>query len=226
MNLRALSLLAALAVLVADAAAGERYRFRDEQGVTVYSNAIPPHLVDNGYQVVGDDGRVIRVVPSKTELVARRAEEEARRKRDEANNQRRRADEELLKLYASPADVEAARDRKLQSIEGEIARIRADFETYIHKKADLESQGAERERAGQPPSPEIYENLKIIESQIKEREKAIEGRRLEQTQVRESFARDLKRVRELLGIPEPPPPSAQADATPPDKNTAPASNDH
>lgn len=203
MNLRTTVVMATLLLLAPLAHAGEWYRFRNEQGVMVLANSIPPSLVENGYSVVGDDGRVLRVVPSRQEAIRQRAEDEARRAREEVSASRQRADDELLKLYASPADVEAAMQRKLNSIESDIARIRADLESLRGKKSDLESRGAERERAGQPPSPEVYGNLQIVSDQIGDRERSIAARRLEQQQVRESFDRDLQRVRLLLGVPEP-----------------------
>jgi hypothetical protein len=210
-----------LSGLTLPASAGEWYRYRNAEGVIVLANAIPPQLVDNGYAVVGDDGRVLRVVPSRRERAAQRLEEEERARRDEQTASRQRADEELLRLYAAPADVEAALERKLRSIEGDIARIRADLESLRNKKADLEAQGAERERAGQAPSNEVFANLKIVAGQIADRESAIETRRLEQQQVRESFARDLDRLRALLGMPAP----VAADQVEPAK-TAAASSGH
>lgn len=224
MNLRTALAVASLLIFAPLADAGEWYRFRNEQGVMVLANSIPPSLVDNGYSVVGDDGRVLRVVPSRQEGMRQRAEDEARRARDEVSSSRQRADEELLKLYASPADVEAAMQRKLNSIENDIARIRADLESLIGKKSDLESRGAERERAGQPPSPDVYGNLRIVSDQIGDRERSIAARRLEQQQVRESFNRDLQRVRLLLGVPEP---VGQPAAVPvSEANTAAATNGH
>ena len=188
------------------AAAEELYRYQDENGVTVLSHSIPPSLVARGYTVVDGTGKVIRVVArqlSKEEIAARDAKASKDKELADVEKTRQRRDEELVKLYASPADVEAARDRKIASIENEIGRIKANIERLTLQKSRLEEQGAERERAGQPTSPEIVENLKILDSQIADREKEIDARHQEEEQQRANFEYDLERMRAMTGSPSP-----------------------
>jgi len=173
------------------AAAAEWYRYINEDGVVVLSQSIPPALVHKGYTVLGDDGKVKRVVPREPTAAERAAleAEEAARRRDQA----------LLTLYSSAQDVEQARDSKLRSIDSEITRMKGNMERLRIKKTQLEAQGAARERAGQPPSPEIVENLEIVAIQIREGERDIEARQQEKVRLRETFEKDLERVRELRG---------------------------
>ena len=204
MNVRWILLSSALLVVAANTAAvDEWYRYLNEQGVTVLSQSVPPALADNGYDVLDGDGRLLRNVPSKAERKRQREADEERKKQEDAEESRQRADEDLLKLYASSADVAAARDRKLRSIEVDIGRIRADLEALKQKKANLEQQGAERERAGLGHSEEVFDNLTIVEEQIGVQESNIDARRVEQQQIRESYNRDMERVRLLLGEPKP-----------------------
>jgi len=206
------SLLALLVAVALPAAAGQWYRYTNEDGVMVLAQSIPPSLVHKGYAIVGDDGKVIRVVapePTPAERAAKEAEE-AMRQHDQA----------LLTLYASAADVEDARDRKLRSIDVEINRVRSNMERLRIKKSRLEAQGAERERAGQPPSPEIVESLQIVALQIRDREKEIQARQQEQAHLQETFQRDLERVRILLGE-SPESASSSAEAAPTVDSAAP-----
>ena len=223
MRTRLLPLLAAAVVFAPAAfAEGQWYKYEDDNGVTVLSHEIPPALVHKGYTVLDDHGKVLHVVPrqlTKEEIAARDAKAAKEKEQVDAEKTRQRRDEELLKLYASPADVEAARDRKIASIENEIGRIKGNIERLTLQKSRLEEQGAERERAGQPPSPEIVENLKILDSQIADREKELDARRLAEDQQRANFEYDLERMRQMSGTP-PPSASASAQAAP---NRAPAS---
>ena len=42
----------------------EYYRYADERGITVINRqGVPPHLIGNGYEVLSEQGRVLRVVP-------------------------------------------------------------------------------------------------------------------------------------------------------------------
>jgi hypothetical protein len=153
--------------------------------------------VHKGYSVITEDGTVIRTVAreltpaEQAERDRKLAEQKAA---EDAGAARRRHDEELVKLYASPRDVEDARDRKILSIDTAIATTKANLEGLKLKKQHFEEQAAEREREGQAPSAEILENLKTLEIQIADKERDIEARTLEKQHVSEQFALDLDRI--------------------------------
>ena len=185
---------------VAQAKPVELYKYENEDGIPVISNTIPPNLVHKGYSVITEDGTVIRTVAreltpaEQAERDRKLAEQKAA---EEAGVARQRHDEELVKLYASPRDVEDARDRKILSIDTAIATTKANLEGLKLKKQHFEEQAADREREGQAPSAEILENLKTLEIQIGAKERDIEARTLEKQHVSEQFALDLDRIRLL-----------------------------
>jgi hypothetical protein len=192
-------------VLVALAAAPPvyTYKYENEDGIIVMSNAVPPDLAYKGYTVMNKDGTVHNVVPR--QLSPKEIEERDRKQAEEdaakqAGDARKRKDAELLKLYASTADVEEARDRKLRSIDGVIATTKANIVRLKQQKQHLEEQAADRERQGLLPSPEILQNLEILSTQITDKDHEVEMRQLEQQQVTEQFQMDLERVGQLLGV--------------------------
>jgi hypothetical protein len=206
------------AVPPAKAPTGLTYKYINEQGVVVLSNTIPPELAHNGYTIMNPDGSIRKVVPA--ELTAAQIEERDRKKSEEdaakeAREARKRKDDELLKLYASTADVEDARDRKLRSIDTVIATTKANIVRLKQQKQHLEEQAADRERAGLLPSPEILQNLEILSTQITDKEREVEMRQMEQQQVTEQFQMDLDRVQALLGAP---PVAAATTSEPTKKN--------
>ncbi|EAA3799353.1 DUF4124 domain-containing protein, partial [Salmonella enterica subsp. enterica] len=84
-------------------AAGEYYRYRNDKGVTVLDRlGVPPEYIEKGYQVVDEQGRVVRDVPPAPSLEERKRmiEEKAKAK----------SDVHLLRMYSEPADVDRARD--------------------------------------------------------------------------------------------------------------------
>jgi hypothetical protein len=193
---------AGVAMAVAQATAVELYRFENEDGVVVLAHSIPPELVYKGYTVVSEDGTVLRQVPRQltpAEIVERDRKLAEEKAAEEGRMARAHRDEELAKLYASPADVIEARDRKLRSIDNAIATTKGNIARLKLQKQHLEEQAAERERAGLLASPEILENLKILTVQIGDKEREVEMRELEQQQVREQFQHDLERFEELFG---------------------------
>jgi len=91
------------------ASAAELYRYVDERGVVVLDrHGVPPQHISRGYQVLNEQGRVVREVPP-----APTAEEFARL---QAKKARDASDAQLLRLYASVEDVERAETRKLAEL--------------------------------------------------------------------------------------------------------------
>ena len=201
-----------MGVASAQAKSVEYYRYVSEDGIPVISNTIPPELVYKGYSIVNEEGTVLRVVlpqltPAEVEARDRKAKED--KAAEESRVTRAHEDAELRKLYATPRDVEEARDRKMLSFETAIATTRLNVEQLKLKKQHLEEQAAQREREGLAPSADILDNLKILETQIGGKESEVAARKVEQQRVSDQFAFDLDRIKLLYGV-------APVDATPTD----------
>ena len=197
-----LALLVTLAPL--SVAAAELIRYENEQGIMVISHTIPTHLVHKGYTRLSENGRVIEVVPSEEDRVLMSLEAERRAEEEKARDVKLREDEELMRLYASPLDVEAARDRKLAEIERRIGRLRGTLDGDRNQKRRLEEDAAQRERAGRPMSPEVIRSLETVTARIAETERKIGLRQDEQATVRKEFERDLERIKILYNVTDDP----------------------
>ena len=118
------------------ASAVELYRYTDERGTTVLSRqGVPPEHIGRGYQVLNEQGRVIRVIPP-----APTAEELRRMQLEKA---RALSDVQLLRLYSTPEDVERARQRKLAELDGLIGVARGNLQSVRTQQGNLQSQAAD-----------------------------------------------------------------------------------
>ena len=190
------------------------YRYENEDGVTVIGSSIPPNLVYKGYSIIRDDGTVVKTVPRQltaAEVEQRNREDAERKKREQDGEAQRHHDEDLMKLYASPRDVEEARDRKILSIETALAQNKSNIAQLQLKKTRFESEAATRERDGEPPSPDILDNLKILDTQIADKERDVAARQQELQHTKDQFQLDLDRVKLLYA----PPTNAAPPATTP-----------
>ena len=98
--------------------ATEMYRYTNAQGVMVIDRqGVPSEFIAKGYEVLNDQGRVVRVVPPAP------TPEELQKLL--ADRERAKSDAQLLRLYSSPEDVDRARARKL-----------ADFREAVKPYAD------------------------------------------------------------------------------------------
>ena len=183
--------------------AAELFRYRNSDGVIVLANTIPAEYARNGYTVIDHRGRVLRVVPrqlSGAELEARAEAEAAEQAAHAERLAQRRADEELLRLYSTPEDVDRAMERKLASIEGAIDTVKANIQRLRTQKRNLQAQAAEIERSGQGLSQNILSGIRSIQDQIAEKEREIEARQMEVLATRAEYEKDRDRLSYLLGL--------------------------
>ncbi|MDX1299377.1 MAG: DUF4124 domain-containing protein [Pseudomonas sp.] len=174
------------------AGATELYRYVDDRGTTVLSRqGVPPEHIGKGYEVLNDQGRVIKVIPP-----APTAEE---MKHILAEKARASSDAQLLRFYSTPEDVERARQRKLAELDGLIGVARGNLQSVRTQQANLQSQAANHERAGRAVPAHL---LAQIDSQKIEQER-LKSDILRYQAVRKaadsSFNADRDRLKVLLG---------------------------
>ncbi|CDF86971.1 hypothetical protein PKB_5661 [Pseudomonas knackmussii B13] len=170
----------------------EMYRYVDDKGVTVIDRlGVPPQYIGKGYQVLNEQGRVIREVPpapTPEELKARKAEAA-----------QASSDAQLLRMYTSVQDVDSARDRKLAELDGLSSVTKANLMSLKTQQANLQSQAADQERAGRQVAAPLVDQL----NNLKDEEQRLEGEiaRYQQlrAQAKASFEADRARLAQLLG---------------------------
>lgn len=180
-------------LLPALAGAGELYRYVNDKGVIVLDRqGVPPEYIGKGYDVLSDQGRVVRVVPP-----APTAEE---RQRLQAQQAQATSDAQLLRLYSSLDDVDRARERKLTELDGAVSAARGNLQSLRTQQANLQGQAAEQERAGRVVPESLLVQISNIKGEQESLLKDIE--RFEETRKQASagFVADRARLAQLLGL--------------------------
>lgn len=174
------------------ASAAELYRYVDERGVVVLDrHGVPPQHISRGYQVLNEQGRVIRVVPP-----APSAEEFARL---QAQKARDASDAQLLRLYASVEDVERAETRKLAELGSVIGLARGNLQSIRNQRSSLQKQAANHERAGRKVPDNLLAQIKNLEKEEQSLLRDLTRFEKARADAEVSFANDRQRVAELLG---------------------------
>lgn len=187
-------------IVQSNSAAAELYRYKNEDGVTVLNSHIPARYVKNGYTILSLDGRVLEIVPralSEQEIRDRdrRIAEEERIAREE--RERKIADENLMRLYGSASDVIRARDAKIASIDSLIQTQQGNIQRLESQKRQIEAALADIERAGGVVGRDRLARIRTLDSRIAQIEDEIKKKGEEKSALEVSYAKDLKRVREL-----------------------------
>lgn len=182
----------ALSFLLSSAAyAVEYYRYTDERGITVINRqGVPSHLIGDGYEVLSEQGRVVRVVP--------RAPTPEEYRKMQADKEQAKADRQLLLLYTRIEDIDRALERKVADIEGQISIARGNLLSTNSLQADLQGQAASQERAGRVVSQGLLEQIKNTSIDQQRLQQQISRYLQSKKDVERAFERDKIRLIELL----------------------------
>jgi hypothetical protein len=181
-------------------AAAELYKYTNDDGVTVLDSHVPARYIKDGYTILSLSGRVMEVVPralSDQEILIRDRERVVAEEKNRLERERLIADQNLMRVYGTPADVVRARDTKLASIDGFIAIIKGNLQNLQSQKRSFEAELADVERRGGVISAARIDQMRGIENRILQAMSEIEVKERELTDISAVYSADLKRVTEL-----------------------------
>jgi len=198
--------LLSLLLTVPAAQAAKLYRWVDADGNVHYTDQIPPEQVERARHELSDEGvRTQKVERAKTreEIEEERRLEKLRAEQQRIIEKQQAEDRVLLRTFRSEDDLLMARDGKVTAIDLQIKVIRGNIRRYQERLAQMQRKAANLERAGRPVPKNQVENIETTLRQIKEAYSTIEQKEQDKTRIRQAFATDLKRFRELKNISDP-----------------------
>lgn len=130
----------------------ELYRYLDRNGTLVIDRqGVPPEYAGKGYDVLNEQGRVIRkVAPA---LPAAELDRQARERQQAV------VDGQLRKLYSNVEDVDRAKARKLTELDGLMQIKKANLEAARQLQSQLMEQAAVQQRNGQALPADLQARL-------------------------------------------------------------------
>jgi hypothetical protein len=192
-----------LALLSPGAFAAKLYRF-EVDGQLIIKDHIPPEYAQQGYAILNDRGLVIKQVkpaPTKQELAAIAAAKAIKEARIERIRVRREADQALLRVYSKPADVERARQRSVDNIDGYVSLQQRRIVDLTEKLERAQSRAANQERAGLEIPVDMRLEIAQLQNQIRESHSNIQTRKAEKIESTKKFASEYARMQILLQYP-------------------------
>lgn len=177
-----------------DVPPGSVFRYEREDGSTAISSSLSDEAIEQGYEVLNRNGRVIRTVePALTKEEREELKEQKQHKRQQEQQQKR--DEKLLRLYAGPGDARRARDRQIEALEVNISYTRNTLQG-IKEKLDREvSNAAKYERRGEEVPKSVQDSIDHFQSQIEEHKEEIEQYKKDIQDVREEYKPIIDRLK-------------------------------
>ncbi|MGH8184859.1 MAG: DUF4124 domain-containing protein [Rhodanobacteraceae bacterium] len=216
----ALALLPAflLAVSVAlPAAAGDttpatHYRWKDAAGVVHFSDTIPSSALAGGYDIVDNNGRVVRHVgreltPAERQAAAAATAREAAARR--AAQQRNLEDAQMLSAYPTDKDLEQSQQAQLRQIQTDIATLQTNLRSQEDSLTELLAHAADLEHSGKPIPSYVPKRIAEQREAVNGERDALAQRRADLANAETRFAAQLQHYRALRSKYQGNAPSAQ-----------------
>lgn len=187
--------------------AGKLYKWVDENGEVRYGDSIPPRYAGKSRDTLNNDGIVVhhKAAAKTPEQLANEARiKKAEAEKERIRKEKERQDQILLSTFTNEDEMVMTRDGKIQAIEAVIGITEGRIKKLEKRLGDLQQNAANMERAGKPVSKNLKNDIGVVLRQIDDNQRYIKNRKAAQQKIRDDFAADIKRFRELK--------SAQASA--------------
>jgi hypothetical protein len=197
--------IAALLCLSTGALAGDttpttHYRWHDAQGGLHYSDSIPPGAVHLGYDIVDDNGLLVRHINREMTPQERAAAdaEAARAAADKrAADQQALADRQLLAAYPNEAELRETHQARLAQMQQNIDTTRSNLRSQEQNLAELLAHAADLERSGKPVPAELRKRLADQRKNVADERNEITHLQSERAATEKTQEAELQRYRML-----------------------------
>lgn len=172
----------------------------NKDGVRECGNAVPPEYAQKRHETLNRQGITTEVegaAKSIEQLESERVAAAQAKAAAAAAEKRRQADRVLLDTFASEDDMVLARDGQIAHLDSQIRLVEGHIEKLQDNLNQMIERAADMERRGEKPSADMIKNIDSVRAQITENEEFIATKRKEQDAIRERFATDIERFREL-----------------------------
>jgi translation initiation factor 2 beta subunit (eIF-2beta)/eIF-5 len=181
------------------------YRYYDGEGKMVVDYRVPTEYAGAGYEVLNEDGVVIKVVPrelTEEEKQERNAQEIQQAAAEAERERLRKWDESLLLRYSTIADIEDARERALRDLRIRVSILKSNKRSLKQQVENYQSQAADLERSGQEVDVDRLRVIEDLQREIATTDRAIAEREREIEEVSAGYQADIDRFALLLEVVE------------------------
>ena len=194
-------LLATLMAAVSLPAFADTYKWVDNQGVTHYSETLPPEYADKSRQILNKSGMVIRTqdVLTPEERRAKKAESAKLNADEAAARDQKRYDKSLVDSYSSVDEIELARSRSMQQLDAGITSINSQISMVSNHLSDLKKEMNDRRQANKKVPPFMLNEIKESQDRLNSLQQDLDKSKVKKAEAQARFDAEKARYRELTG---------------------------
>lgn len=201
LSVPAVAIAAIIAVVAPPPAAAAKFKcWKNSEGVRECGNAVPPEYAQQGHETIGKGGLKLESkgrAKTVEELQAEREAEKAAELARLEEQKRKQQDRVLLDTFASEDDLILTRDGQIAHLDSQVRLTESHIEKLQNNLDKMIERAADVERRGETPSEEMVANISSVRDQIAENEAFIATKEEEKAAIRQRFATDIERFKEL-----------------------------
>jgi len=174
--------------------------WENSDGVRECGETVPPEYAQKSHREISNQGITLeesaKVKTEEERLEEKRLlaiQKEAEAKKAEAKAQ----DKILLDTYSNTDDIQMTSDGKVAALESTINLANKRNEKIQSALDKRTAEAAAEELAGKQPSEELLKDIRSLKRQVKNNNKFIADKRLEQEETRKEYAEKVERFVEL-----------------------------
>ncbi|MGH8113464.1 MAG: DUF4124 domain-containing protein [Rhodanobacteraceae bacterium] len=176
------------------------YRWTDTSGVVHFGDTIPSSALAFGYDIVNNQGQVVRHVARELTPTERRAAVAAAA-RDAAIKRnihlRKIEDAQMLSAYPTARDLDQSQQAELQQIRTDIATLETNLRSQEDTLTELLAHAADIEHSGKPVPPDVNKRIAEQRQTVSSERGAMVQRRADYANAKAQFAARLAHYRAL-----------------------------
>jgi hypothetical protein len=198
-----LGLMAFIMALAGGAAGAETYRWMDEDGVTHYSDQVPPDQVKHRRTRLNSQGLEVGTIEAPKTAEQLRREQQLRQLRAQQEKilaAQRDQDRALLRTYRSVEEMYAALQGKLDTLDGSAKITEANRQRQKELLAGQERRAADLERQGQTVPQSLRDLISAPRRQILAYDEKLRDIQADKNAISAQFAKDIARFQAIQAM--------------------------
>ena len=196
MDIRFLIAGIVLCAAFSTSAEAKLYKWVDDNGVTHYSETMPPKYATRNRVQLDDQGREVK--DDKKDKRVNKADSQPTPEEQAAIDQRRK-DKALLDTYSNESEIDLARDRNLQQANARINSINIRLKSAQSNLAGHRKESAGFIKAGKKIPPSLQSDLADDQDKIDSLQGQLNQAQKEADAIKARYDADKVRYRELTG---------------------------
>ena len=169
------------------------YKWVDNQGVTHYSETIPPEYAGKDHVQINKEGLEVKPDNKKAQ------KSESPTPEEQAAIDQRRRDKALLDTYSNVNEIDLARDRNLQQVEARINSIKIRLQSAQSNQEAHRKESEHFTKSGKKIPTYLQSDLNDDQQQVDRLQEEMDQAQKDAAAVKARFAADKVRYRELTG---------------------------